>query len=146
MAAGGQLGRHGSRGRARVLARACLPTCARAQVNNCVGQNNQKHFILFLCYTLSLSTYALTMLGIRAVSTVSSLDRAPTRNRPAAILRPLPGGTGGYRYGHGQVDDAGPVFVNCLLFFEVRQCSTAVCVCWRSVPAQPARRPGRARA
>lgn len=89
-------------------------------MNNCVGQNNQKHFILFLCYTLTLSTYALTMLAIRAVSTVASLEHGPTRNRPAAILRPL---ASSHHYAHGSaggVDDAGPVFVNCLLFFEVR--------------------------
>lgn len=93
--------------------------CA-AQVNNCVGQNNQKHFILFLTYTLSLATYALTMLGIRAVCTVSALDRLSTRNRPAALLRPL-AGSGGRYAAMGGADDAGPVFVNCLLFFEVRR-------------------------
>mmetsp|Transcript_25400 Transcript_25400/g.74577 ORF Transcript_25400/g.74577 Transcript_25400/m.74577 type:complete len:416 (-) Transcript_25400:325-1572(-) len=79
-------------------------------VNNCVGQNNQKHFVLFLCYTLTLSAYALSLLAMRAASSVSSMD-VQKRGSPAAILRPA----------HGMrhpIDDAGPVLVNCFLFFE----------------------------
>jgi len=85
-------------------------------VNNCVGQNNQKHFILFLCYTLTISTYALMMLAMRAVSTVSAMEHLSQRNRPGALMRPL-AGPNGYS-SHSGTDDAGPVFVNCLLFFE----------------------------
>jgi hypothetical protein len=54
-------------------------------VNNCVGQNNQKHFILFLCYTLTISVYALVMLAMRAVSTVSQMEHIGQRNRPGML-------------------------------------------------------------
>ena len=32
-------------------------------VNNCVGANNQKHFVLFVGYTALLSAYALVLLA-----------------------------------------------------------------------------------
>lgn len=35
------------------------------QVNNCVGQFNQKHFLLFIFYVNALSVYALVLIVIR---------------------------------------------------------------------------------
>jgi hypothetical protein len=98
---------------------ACAASALRAsQVNNCVGQNNQKHFILFLVYTLAISAYALVLLAVRALSTVSSLDTLQRRGRPAALMRPAFGQAAD---GRGGVEDAGPIFANCLLFFEVQR-------------------------
>ena len=31
-------------------------------MNNCIGANNQKHFMLFLFYTLIEATYALALI------------------------------------------------------------------------------------
>lgn len=36
-------------------------------VNNCVGENNQKHFILFLLYTFGLCVYAILLIITRGV-------------------------------------------------------------------------------
>mmetsp|Transcript_18455 Transcript_18455/g.58261 ORF Transcript_18455/g.58261 Transcript_18455/m.58261 type:complete len:402 (+) Transcript_18455:52-1257(+) len=80
-------------------------------VNNCVGQNNQKHFVLFLSYTLTLSAYALTLLAIRAATSVG-MDGSYKRGRYSAILKPA------YAHAGRPLDDAGPVLVNCILFFE----------------------------
>jgi len=41
-------------------------------VNNCVGANNQKHFVLFVGYTGLLSGYAVVLLGLRTVNAVPS--------------------------------------------------------------------------
>ena len=39
-------------------------------VNNCVGANNQKHFVLFVGYTALLSFYALVLLVCRMLNGV----------------------------------------------------------------------------
>ena len=36
-------------------------------VNNCVGENNQKHFLLFLIYTFTLCVYAMLLIIARGV-------------------------------------------------------------------------------
>lgn len=36
-------------------------------INNCVGHNNYKHFVLFLWYTILAATYSLFLLVLRAI-------------------------------------------------------------------------------
>jgi len=73
-------------------------------VNNCVGANNQKHFVLFVGYTGLLSSYALVLLGLRAVNVVPS----PTS---------YPSGQIG-RFRDGSHVDSGNFLMLALLFFE----------------------------
>lgn len=77
---------------------------ARAQwVNNCVGANNQKHFVLFVGYTGLLSGYALLLLGCRTVNSAQNLSSQT-------------GQIGRFR-GGGHVD-SGNFLMMALLFFE----------------------------
>jgi palmitoyltransferase len=41
-------------------------------VNNCVGANNQKHFVLFVGYTALLSVFAIVLLGLRMMNGVQA--------------------------------------------------------------------------
>ena len=68
-------------------------------VNNCVGANNQKHFVLFVGYTALLCLCALILLGCRLASGVS--ENAPPNIRGRRIADP----STGFLY-------------LCLLFFE----------------------------
>jgi hypothetical protein len=45
-------------------------------MNNCVGANNQKHFMLFLFYTIVECLYSLTLLVCMYVSGPSARNRA----------------------------------------------------------------------
>ena len=62
-------------------------------VNNCVGVNNQKHFVLFVGYTALMSGYALVLLAFRMVASTGE----------KAAMNP---------------GDASHVLLNSLLFFE----------------------------
>eukprot|EP00962_Isochrysis_galbana_P007554 scaffold2041_cov110-Isochrysis_galbana.AAC.13 len=48
-------------------------------VNNCVGANNQKHFVLFVGYTALLSVFAIVLLGLRMMNGIQA-DRACARS------------------------------------------------------------------
>ena len=50
-------------------------------VNNCVGANNQKHFVLFVGYTALLSAYALVLLACRMVYAGASAHTGVPRTR-----------------------------------------------------------------
>lgn len=71
-------------------------------VNNCVGVNNQKHFVLFTLYTATLSFYAIVLLVLRGVYSAT--------NESAIQVR----------HGSGRrVGDNGSRFLlMCVLFFE----------------------------
>jgi len=73
-------------------------------VNNCVGANNQKHFVLFVGYTGLLSAYALALLGLRTVNGASGLTSSQT------------GQIGRFR--GGTHVDSGNFLMMALLFFE----------------------------
>jgi len=66
-------------------------------VNNCVGANNQKHFVLFVGYTALLSSFAMVLLVIRGVSDASEIGHPAAR--------------------HHQEPGVGFLYL-CLLFFE----------------------------
>mmetsp|Transcript_27811 Transcript_27811/g.62888 ORF Transcript_27811/g.62888 Transcript_27811/m.62888 type:complete len:273 (-) Transcript_27811:10-828(-) len=51
-------------------------------VNNCVGANNQKHFVLFVGYTALLSSYAIVLLVVRMISNASEIRPAGARHSP----------------------------------------------------------------
>jgi len=56
-------------------------------VNNCVGQNNQKYFILFTFYTCIISIYALFLIGIHIFTCVESgWSKCSTWSPPATII------------------------------------------------------------
>ena len=72
-------------------------------VNNCVGANNQKHFVLFVGYTGLLSGYALLLLGCRTVNSAQNLSSQT-------------GQIGRFR--GGSHVDSGNFLMMALLFFE----------------------------
>ena len=57
-------------------------------VNNCVGVNNQKHFVLFTFYTATLSFYAMVLLLARAMRARRAHHHCPTCAAAAARCRP----------------------------------------------------------
>lgn len=93
-------------------------------MNNCVGANNQKHFVLFTFYTAVLSGYAIILLILRGVYFV----RDPIGNSlPATVPVHTQGGVmaiaqgphrGRYRYRSEDGDPAGRFLLMVLLFLE----------------------------
>jgi len=50
-------------------------------VNNCVGANNQKHFVLFVGYTALLSVFAIVLLGLRMMNGIQADRGGPPFGR-----------------------------------------------------------------
>ncbi len=99
-------------------------------VNNCVGANNQKHFLLFVGYTAILSSFAIVLLVARFFATVT--DPA-TLGAGGGAHRHARGGGGGAAAHHGRAarddqrglrqrgdhaDESLELLQLCLLFFE----------------------------
>ena len=93
-------------------------------MNNCVGANNQKHFVLFTFYTALLSGYAILLLILRGVYFV----RDPLGHTgPATVPVHTQGGVmaiaqephrGRYHHRSDDSDAAGRFLLMVLLFLE----------------------------
>ena len=66
-------------------------------MNNCVGANNQKHFVLFTFYTATLSCYAIVLLIARSLLFTHSPKQFPEDGVRAAV----PGGADLQHHAHG---------------------------------------------
>jgi len=77
-------------------------------VNNCVGINNQKHFVLFTFYTATLSLYAIILLIARAVYTAA--DGHPARAHGSRFTQRA--------RGDAAIEGGGRFVLMAFLFFE----------------------------